>query len=197
MTEKIVYFDRPAPRGALSARERNQLIYEMTFKSLCLDWKNKQRIRNSATTTATTEDATSQSSSMTAAETSSTDGVAWSPDEDENLIYNMWSFGPLNILIRHQADAYYLSHRRICLSAKLDYQIAHHVDESITATERAHNWLRSYIAGHAMIMEGRIDVPNQTLVRVDKRHMRDIMGDKWQPIHESQLIRHIFTQAQE
>lgn len=66
----------------------------------------------------------------------------------------------------------------------------------VTPAERAMNWLRSYIGGHSIVMEGRIDLVNNRLVRVDKKQMIDIMGDRWQPIGESELIRQTFINLQ-
>ncbi|KAG1183821.1 hypothetical protein G6F36_008160 [Rhizopus arrhizus] len=55
------------------------------------------------------------------------------------------------------------------------------------------NWLRSYIGGHSMLIEGRIDVVNNRLIRVVKKQMLDIMGDHWRPIEESEMLRHTFS----
>lgn len=74
-------FDRPLPREEMTARERNQIIYDLTFKSLCLDWTKRHDISSIVDENAHKEYAT-----------------------EENLQYNMWTFGDMNILIRHQAD---------------------------------------------------------------------------------------------
>lgn len=74
-------FDRPLPREEMTARERNKLIYDIAFKSLCLDWPNRHDIASITKETENTES-----------------------NQDENLQYNMWKFGEMNILIRHQID---------------------------------------------------------------------------------------------
>lgn len=79
------------------------------------------------------------------------------------------------------------------LTSKLDYQISEGREEITPANERAANWIRSYIAGHATILEGRIDVVNNRLVRIDRKEMVDIMGGQWRPMLESELLRYIFS----
>jgi hypothetical protein len=67
------------------------------------------------------------------------------------------------------------------------------MEEIVTSSDRTRNWLKSYIGGHAMVLEGRIDVVNNRLVRVDRKEMIDIMGPRWRPMLESELLRHVFT----
>lgn len=80
------------------------------------------------------------------------------------------------------------------LTSKLDYQISEGREEIITPKERSANWLRSYIGGHATVIEGRIDVVNNRLLRVERKKMVDIMGGQWRPMLESELLRHTFSQ---
>ncbi|KAI9360540.1 hypothetical protein BD770DRAFT_38425 [Pilaira anomala] len=177
--KNILMFDRPLPREEMTARERNKLIYDIAFKSLCLDWPNRHDIVSITKETENTES-----------------------NQEENLQYNMWKFGEMNILIRHQIDGELVEtgtkkpgskDRRVYLTSKLDYQISEGREEITPANERAVNWIRSYIAGHATVLEGRIDVVNNKLVRVDRKEMVDIMGGQWRPMLESELLRHIFS----
>lgn len=80
----------------------------------------------------------------------------------------------------------------VCLITKLDYQISEGAEEMVTPAERASNWIRSYIGGHTTVFEGRIDVVNNRLVRVDRKEMLDIMSDNWRPSFESETLRHTF-----
>lgn len=80
------------------------------------------------------------------------------------------------------------------LTSKLDYQISEGREEIITPKERSANWLRSYIGGHATVIEGRVDVVNNRLLRVERKKMVDIMGGQWRPMLESELLRHTFSQ---
>lgn len=79
------------------------------------------------------------------------------------------------------------------MTSKLDYQISDGREEITTPNERSANWLRSYIGGHATVLEGRIDVVNNRLLRVDRKEMVDIMGGQWRPMLESELLRHTFS----
>lgn len=54
--------------------------------------------------------------------------------------------------------------------------------------ERVMNWLRSYIGGHSIVIEGTIDVVNNSLVHIEKKEMVDIMED-WMPDRESEMLR--------
>jgi hypothetical protein len=81
---KTVYFDRPLPKDVSTARERNKLVYDVAFKSLCLDWSKRHAISSSSKQHASTPE--------------------WDYNNDENLQYNHWTFGDLNILIRNQSD---------------------------------------------------------------------------------------------
>lgn len=75
----------------------------------------------------------------------------------------------------------------------MDYQIHQGREEIIAPIERSRNWLRSYVGGHATVIEGRIDVVNNRLVRIDRKEMVDIMGGQWRPMLESELLRHTFS----
>lgn len=78
---RTLIVDRPLPREEMTARERNQIVYDLAFKSLCLDWKKNHDIKPVM------------------------DGREGKECvDDENLQYNLWTFGDMNILIRHQAD---------------------------------------------------------------------------------------------
>lgn len=79
--KKILIFDRPLPREEMTAREKNNLVYDVVFKSLCLDWPNRHDI------------------SLVPE-----GNIDKQNDQEENLQYNMWKFGDMNILIRHQID---------------------------------------------------------------------------------------------
>lgn len=81
---KTVYFDRPLPKDVSTARERNKLVYDVAFKSLCLDWSKRHAISSSSKQHASTPE--------------------WDYNNDENLQYNHWTFGDLNLLIRNQSD---------------------------------------------------------------------------------------------
>ncbi|CAO3658222.1 unnamed protein product [Rhizopus microsporus] len=184
---KTLIFDRPLPKEALTKREMNKIVYDLAFKSLCLDWAKRHPI-----------------SSTSKPNINSSDTEEWDYNNDENLQYNHWTFGEdLNILIRHQSDGELSNQnttgtadKKVILVSKLDYQICEEREEVVTPAERAMNWLRSYIGGHSIVMEGRIDLVNNRLVRVDKKQMIDIMGDRWQPIGESELIRQTFLNLQ-
>ncbi|KAI8049990.1 hypothetical protein BDF21DRAFT_351199 [Thamnidium elegans] len=176
---KTLIFDRPLPREEMTAREKNKLVYDVVFKSLCLDWPNRHDI------------------SLVPE-----GNIDKQNDQEENLQYNMWTFGDMNILIRHQVDGELIENvtkkpgskdRRVYLTSKLDYQIHQGREEITTAAERSTNWLRSYVGGHATVLEGRIDVVNNRLVRVDRKEMVDIMGGQWRPMLESELLRYTFS----
>ncbi|ORX62452.1 hypothetical protein DM01DRAFT_1280127 [Hesseltinella vesiculosa] len=176
-----LYFDTPLPiNRSWSARERNQLYFNMACKSQLLDWPRASRF----------DPPTKQPAE-------NTDLVASNDPDSENLVYNYWTFGDMTLLLRHQIDGYLESNneKRYCLvSAKLDYQLDHDREEISTAQERSNHWLRSFLAGHATLLEARVDVPNNRITRVDQKQMRDIMGDKWQPLQESELLRFLFTE---
>ncbi|KAG0910178.1 hypothetical protein G6F33_008120 [Rhizopus arrhizus] len=172
---KTVYFDRPLPKDVSTARERNKLVYDVAFKSLCLDWSKRHAISSSSKQHASTPE--------------------WDYNNDENLQYNHWTFGDLNLLIRNQSDGdvFNVADKKASLVSKLEYQITEGREESTTGAERAMNWLRSYIGGHSMLIEGRIDVVKNRLIRIVKKQMLDIMGDHWRPIEESEMLRHTFS----
>lgn len=46
------------------------------------------------------------------------------------------------------------------------------------------------------MLEGRIDVLKNRLVRVDQKQMKDIMSDNWKPTYESEMLRHTFLRLQ-
>lgn len=88
VVDKTLIFDRPLPKEALTKREMNKIVYDLAFKSLCLDWAKRHPISSTSKSNINnpaTED--------------------WDYNNDENLQYNHWTFGEdLNILIRHQSD---------------------------------------------------------------------------------------------
>lgn len=94
--KKVLVLDRPFPKDALTARQKNKLVYDLAFKSLCLDWKKKHTI------SANQSRPPSPNNYGAAAADETNDD--WNKELDENLQYNLWSFGDMNIIIRHQAD---------------------------------------------------------------------------------------------
>ncbi|KAL7319514.1 hypothetical protein PS15m_002644 [Mucor circinelloides] len=95
---KVLVMDQPFPRDSLTARAKNKIVYDLAFKSLCLDWKKKHPI------SANLSRPPSPNNYATAASTSKVDNDEGNTELDENLQYNLWSFGDMNIVIRHQAD---------------------------------------------------------------------------------------------
>jgi hypothetical protein len=89
--EKAIIFDNPLPKEILTARERNKIVYDWVFKSYCLDWKRR---KNTAPVQPKRKDTVEKD-------------TIWDRELDENLQYNMWAFGDMNILIRHQMDGEY------------------------------------------------------------------------------------------
>lgn len=49
----------------------------------------------------------------------------------------------------------------------------------MTSGDRARHWMTSYLQGHAPIFEGRIDPTTNQLLRIERKEMVDIMGDRW------------------
>ncbi|KAL9542477.1 hypothetical protein MBANPS3_008593 [Mucor bainieri] len=192
--KKVLVMDRPFPRDSLTARAKNKIVYDLAFKSLCLDWKKKHFISTNASRPP------SPNNYATAASINKPENDECNTDLDENLQYNLWSFGDMNIVIRHQADGELIGgarERRVCLTTKLDYQIQPNgFEEILTPSERASQWIQSYIGGHAFVLEGRIDVLKNRLVRVDQKQMKDIMSDNWKPTYESEMLRHTFLRLQ-
>ncbi|KAK4516179.1 Fructose-2,6-bisphosphatase [Mucor velutinosus] len=192
--KKVLVMDRPFPRDSLTARAKNKIVYDLAFKSLCLDWKKRHPI------SANVSRPPSPNSYATAASTGKMDNDEGNSRLDENLQYNLWGFGDMDIVIRHQADGELVGgakERRVCLTTKLDYQIQPNgFEEILTPSERASQWIQSYIGGHAFVLEGRIDVLKNRLVRVDQKQMKDIMSDNWKPTYESEMLRHTFLRLQ-
>ncbi|KAI8065950.1 hypothetical protein BC940DRAFT_240615 [Gongronella butleri] len=176
-----LFFDAPVPNHTWSAKQRNQLVFDWAWKAAVLNWP--QAISVDTKLTQTQDDTTTDSE--------------WHHDTDENHTYNMWRFGDMNVLIRHQVDGFLSADggkRHCMMSTKLDYQHQNGTDEVTTATERAVNWLRSFVAGHAIVLEARVDVPNGRVYHVHKKNMADIMGDKWRPMQESNMLHYLFHQ---
>ncbi|KAL0139087.1 hypothetical protein V8B55DRAFT_1520595 [Mucor lusitanicus] len=195
--KKVLVMDRPFPRDALTARAKNKIVYDLAFKSLCLDWKKKHSISANASR----PPSPNNYAAAAAAATDKAENDENSTELDENLQYNLWSFGDMDIVIRHQADGELIvggtKERRVCLTTKLDYQIQPNgFEEILTPSERASQWIQSYIGGHAFVLEGRIDVLKNRLVRVDQKQMKDIMSDNWKPTYESEMLRHTFLRLQ-
>ncbi|GAN05948.1 hypothetical protein MAM1_0106c05424 [Mucor ambiguus] len=192
--KKVLVMDRPFPRDSLTARAKNKIVYDLAFKSLCLDWKKKHFVSANASRPPSPNNYTATAS------TSKAENDECNTELDENLQYNLWSFGDMDIVIRHQADGELIGgtkERRVCLTTKLDYQIQPDgFEEILTPSERASQWIQSYIGGHAFVLEGRIDVLKNRLVRVDQKQMKDIMSDNWKPTYESEMLRHTFLRLQ-
>lgn len=93
--EKTIIFDNPLPKETLTARERNKIVYDWVFKSFCLDWKKRKLVTPIQLKTDTPQNKLK------------TDDLTWDNELDENLQYNMWAFGDVKILIRHQMDGDY------------------------------------------------------------------------------------------
>ncbi|KAI8640033.1 hypothetical protein BD408DRAFT_348765 [Parasitella parasitica] len=189
--KKVLVMDQPFPKDSLTTRAKNKLVYDLAFKSLCLDWKKKHPI-------SANQSRPPSPNNYGAAATAAAPNEDWDMESDENLQYNLWSFGDMNIIIRHQADGELVAaagskERRVCLTTKLDYQIQPDgFEEILTPSERASQWIQSYIGGHALVLEGRVDVLKNRLVRVDQKQMKDIMSDNWKPSYESEMLRHTF-----
>ncbi|CAO3703067.1 unnamed protein product [Rhizopus stolonifer] len=169
--KKILYFDSPLPKDTLTAEEKNKIVYNVAFKSSCLDWSNRRPISSSSKQKKQTAD-------------------NWNYDDDENLQYTHWTFGDLDLLIRYQSDGDVasLENKRASLVSKLDYGTSKADGEMTIYAERVMNWLRSYIGGHSIVIEGTIDVVNNSLVHIEKKEMVDIMED-WMPDRESEMLR--------
>lgn len=96
--ENTVIFDNPLPKETLTARERNKIVYDWVFKSFCLDWKRHKPV---------TANQQKMDTSQSKVKTKDKETIDWDSELDENLQYNMWAFGDMNILIRHQMDGEY------------------------------------------------------------------------------------------
>jgi hypothetical protein len=94
---RTLIFDQPLPREEMTARERNKLIYDMAFKSLCLDWTKRHGITEHRPSVMDNSETSNIASSNNL-------GEDWDFEQNENLQYNLWTFGDMDILIRHQAD---------------------------------------------------------------------------------------------
>jgi hypothetical protein len=69
--------------------------------------------------------------------------------------------------------------RMVSLKAKVDFQLHTGHREMMTAGDRAKYWMTSYLQGHAPLLEVRIDPTTNQAVRLEKKEMVDIMGDRW------------------
>ncbi|KAI8328812.1 hypothetical protein EDC96DRAFT_555738 [Choanephora cucurbitarum] len=164
-------FDHALPRQTVNARERNRLVFSVSFKSYITDINKKHSIIPSETVN--------------------------EEEDEENLHYNLWTFGDLNILIRYQSDAELHDKEkqkpeRVLLDTKVNY-FDGELREIITPVERASNWFRSYIHGHANIIQGHINVPKHQVNSIETKTMSDIMSGDWQPHYETGVLLHLFT----
>ncbi|KAI8332193.1 hypothetical protein BD560DRAFT_457007 [Blakeslea trispora] len=178
--KRTICFDHAFPRQTINARDIYQCVFDAAFKSMNLDWKNRHDIVPSKD-----EQKDKQEDEK----------------EDENLQYNTWTFGDLNILIRHQADAEMQNKEKqvmekVLMDVKLDY-FSHSLKEVVLPVERAVQWFRSYIHGHAPTLLARVHVPSHSVVSVEHKTMVDIMGKEWQPRFETNVLMHLFTHLHE
>jgi hypothetical protein len=67
----------------------------------------------------------------------------------------------------------------VSLKSKVDFYMHAGYKEIMTAGDRARHWMTSYLQGHAPIFEGRVDPTTNQLVRIERKEMVDIMGDRW------------------
>ncbi|KAI9254035.1 hypothetical protein BY458DRAFT_521556 [Sporodiniella umbellata] len=167
-SRKVLYFERPLPKERLSAMDKNKIVYDAAFKSICLDWANRHPVSSNPIKCEHNND--------------------WNYHDDENLQYTHWVFGGLSLLIQYQFDSEITNtEKRANLISKLEYK-TDDKQEVTTASERVTNWLRSYIGGHSIVIEGKVDVANNSLTSIKKKQMVDIMGD-WVPNYESEMLR--------
>ena len=80
--------DQPLLQDEIKTHEQNQIVYNMVFKSARVDWKSRHSLEHST------------------AEIKDPEPTAqWNYKEDENIRYDLYTFGEQTILLRRQQDA--------------------------------------------------------------------------------------------
>ncbi|KAI7860399.1 hypothetical protein BDC45DRAFT_101306 [Circinella umbellata] len=176
---KTLYMDQPLLQDQIETHEQNQIVYNMVFKSARVDWKSRHSLERNSTEIKDPEPTSH-----------------WNYKEDENIRYDLYTFGEQTILLRRQQDALLngitSSNKQAYVSSVLDYSTDKKnipIVEPLKSTfVRARYWLQSYVSGHGKVLEGKINVAKNELVAMRYLHMRDIM-EKWSPAHESEYLR--------
>ncbi|KAI8575918.1 hypothetical protein K450DRAFT_259387 [Umbelopsis ramanniana AG] len=214
---KTVYIDDPFTEPSMNNRQRAEIVYDAVLKSITLNQNQKQSIDHqgksmSEETAQKTETGVISPNTVSlmkdtdpTLDTHGSDDYAVNeakPRErnDDNSIYNLWTFGNINLLVRWHADGYIgesekanpgTETRMVVLKSKVDFYLHMGYKETMTAGDRARQWMTSFLQGHAPIYEGRIDPTTNSLVRIERREMVDIMADRWRPVQESEMLRQL------
>ena len=168
-TRRVVFIDKPLLKQGMSVREKNQVYYDAVFESLSAtsgtDIKVDFETRKEHPEPAVPQEA---------------------PLKDlacENLTYNLWTFGSLQILIRckihgvtKDPTSKYNQLRMVGMKTKLemDYETGGATEE-VTIDETARWWIYSYIRPDAHLILGRVDVRTSQIISVERWDMRRIM----------------------
>ncbi|KAI9252276.1 hypothetical protein BDA99DRAFT_444061, partial [Phascolomyces articulosus] len=163
---KTLYMDPPLLNDKIKTHEQNQTVYNLVFKSSRIDWKSRHSLENNGE---------KKDSPVT---------TDWNYKEDENIRYDLYTFGEQTILLRRQQDALLdvvaSSNKQAYLSSVLDYSTDKNgnipvMDPLRSNSMRAKYWLQSYVSGHGKILEGKINVAKNELTAMRYLHMRDVM----------------------
>ncbi|KAI9496081.1 hypothetical protein BDB00DRAFT_759058, partial [Zychaea mexicana] len=176
---KTLFMDQPLLHDKLDAHDQNQVAYDLAFKSNRLVLARRQSLE-------------------TRGELETEGDSSRNHLEDENISYDLYSFGDHTILLQRQQDALMEvnSNKQTYLTAVLDYSKEigqnQHLDLLKYPNTRTKYWLQSYVSGHGKILEGQIHVATNQLVGTRCLHMRNIMAN-WTPSRESEFIRTLLS----
>ncbi|CAG8649501.1 27792_t:CDS:10, partial [Racocetra persica] len=194
---KTIYIDKPLVEKRLTPRKRNQLFYGVAFESLALkqgiDIKNVLRPSEESSCDGPKNEGTNDTN----------DSEKSNDIHSGNLLYNLWSFGDINMLIRCKAHGFIqepdmdkkVKIRMVGIKTKLEYQLDVGY-EDITNLERARWWIYTFIRNNAHLMLGRINVLNNELWTIEKKRMADIIPDGNWPRPHSKMLHYILKKLQ-
>ncbi|KAG2173200.1 hypothetical protein INT43_004574 [Umbelopsis isabellina] len=204
---KTVFLDDPLTEPVLDIRQSTEIVYDAVFKSIILDYSQKHQFdandehdkdKKDDFTEVDPKSPLSHAIEQPLPSTGKHRKEAEALMKYEHMNYNVWKFGDLKLLVRAHTNGCIKDHRKngsdmkiINMKAKVDFQLHSGYKENMTAGERAKSWMTSYLQGHAPLLEGRIDPITNQLTRIERKEMKDIMGDRWRPVQESEMLRQL------
>ncbi|CAG8488242.1 15600_t:CDS:10 [Cetraspora pellucida] len=192
---KTIYIDKPLVKKRLTPRQRNQLFYDVAFESLAL--KQGIDIKN----VLHPSEESSYDGPMNEGIIDTNNSEKSSDIHSGNSLYNLWSFGDINMLIRCKAHGFIQEPdtdkkiRIVGIKTKLEYQLDVGY-EDITNLERARWWIYTFIRNNAHLMLGRVNVLNNELWTIEKKRMADIIPDGNWPRPHSKMLHYILKKLQ-